>query len=365
MPAWNAREGELKTKTEEQWKRASEVERNGGPPVVQASYIVLLDALERHVDRRDRDLDEALDILTGPSSSATGKSQREEWSDHLREKGAKAFEAIADVADDDEEWSFFRTWVGSIAAQEGAFYKLLAQAPLARVQGRILEYTRAFEEEKGKLLDKWEALQDRDESVDEKMERVTDELREVFERALKRVSERNVTAGRKLHDFVEGASFVDQGTAPESPSLIQELVERPLDAIEHWSPTPRRWPTGTGRCTGPRRPRSSSSARPAPAYGSSWRPPTSTWRRRSSRTPGRPASTWPRSASPGPSRTMPGPSWRRRPGSSRRRWRTSRTPTRTSSMNSGASSSGRWGTARWRTFWRPGGGTPSRVSGGA
>ena len=236
MPAWNAREGELKSTTEAQWKRAMEVEETGGPPVVQASYIVLLDALERHIDQRDRDLDEALDILEGPSSSATGTSQREEWSEHLREKGAKAFEAIADVADDDEEWAFFRTWVGSLAAQEAAFYKLLAQVPLARVQGRILEYTRAFEEEKEKLLDRWEAIRDRDGSVDEKMERVTDELREVFERALKRVSERNVSSGRKLHDFVKGASFVDQGTAPESPSLIQELVERPLDAIEHLVP---------------------------------------------------------------------------------------------------------------------------------
>lgn len=233
MSTYAARWSEIDDQLEEVKRKALENQAAGwGKPVVEEKYEAVADGLNDYIQFRNQALAESLKLLKESSSSATAKSQRDKWSQFHRAKGQEAFKRISGLVKDEKEHLFFRTFVESLASQESGFFILLSQSPLAWWQGRTLEWRREFEDQEEFLLDKWEEYEDRDKSIDDKVDDVTKEILEIFQKALQQAVYDNKKAAEKLREIYKGVSMADAASNPATPSNL-ELADQALDRLDH------------------------------------------------------------------------------------------------------------------------------------
>jgi len=86
---------------------------------------------------------------------------------------------------DDENTPKLLLFAETISAQESAFFGKLSSAPLAWNQ--VQEYTYQFYREMNNLESKWHTIENNDKSGDEKIKKISKEIRSLFEKIVKEV----------------------------------------------------------------------------------------------------------------------------------------------------------------------------------
>lgn len=168
---------------------------------VLARYSTFAAEFEDYIEWRDDQLDDGLAVIKQAySSSATGESMDDEWTDFFLARGREASDRLTKRAEGlDVRVPELKAYARRLATEESQFWVQLAMAPLARAAGDLAWQHRDLDVECDRLEDKWEALGDQDEDIDEKIESTLQEIRELFEE----VTEKLVAEQRGLIAKVE------------------------------------------------------------------------------------------------------------------------------------------------------------------
>jgi hypothetical protein len=168
---------------------------------VLARYQTFAAQFTEYIDWRDDQLDDGLEIIgQAYSSSATGDSLDDDWSEFFLARGREASDRLNRLADGlDNHVPQLKARARAIASEEAQFFAQLAAAPLARAAGELAWQHRDLDVECARLEDKWEQLGDQDEDIDEKIEATTNDILKLLEE----VVEKLVTEQRGLIAKVE------------------------------------------------------------------------------------------------------------------------------------------------------------------
>lgn len=149
---------------------------------VLARYSTYAAQFGEYIEWRDDALDDGLEMITRAySSSDTGESLDDDWSEWFLARGSEASDRLNKLADGlDNHVPELKAQARTIATQEAQFFAQLAAAPLARAAGELAWQHRDLDTECTRLEDKWEELGDQDEDIDEKIESTTKEIVELL-----------------------------------------------------------------------------------------------------------------------------------------------------------------------------------------
>jgi hypothetical protein len=150
---------------------------------VLARYSTFGAQFTEYIDWRDDQLDDGLEIIgEAYSSSATGASLDDDWSEFFLARGRDASDRLNRLADGlDNHVPGLRAHARIMASEEAQFFAQLAAAPLARAAGDLAWQHRDLDVECARLEDKWEQLGDQDEDIDEKIEATTKDILKLLE----------------------------------------------------------------------------------------------------------------------------------------------------------------------------------------
>ena len=181
MSDYEQRPSEMAREVSALQERALQVERDGGPPAVVATYVRLQAGLAGYAEWRGRALSESLAWLT-PDSNATAKSQQERWSDSFNRRGGEACRMLLDQVsrDDDPIEQTFEV----MAMQEAMSYSVIATMPLAGFMGQVREYLRDFARFRKELDDRWKELTGQNERIHGQIAALRVQVLELFTRAV-------------------------------------------------------------------------------------------------------------------------------------------------------------------------------------
>jgi hypothetical protein len=210
----------------EQKDIAGALAANNGAAQAQilARYQTLGAQLADYVDWRDDQLDGGLGIIgRAYSSSETGDSVDDAWSEYYLALGRHAFDRLNRFGDGLEQALVgeLKTYTRGLAVEESQFFAQIAAAPLARAAGELAWQFRDLDAEQADLEDNWEKLGGDSGDVGEKIAAVTADIEELFEE----VTATLIAEQANLIDKLEDLRPNPQATPTSWIAAVAEVVK--------------------------------------------------------------------------------------------------------------------------------------------
>ena len=146
---------------------------------------VVQPAIDNYFTARQKILESAIEFLNDESKNAV--EQRNRWENHLNAKSSEAFRPLRDILRYNNT-SPLSIVVSEVISQESIFFLKLANLQLCDIMhAKLVEYRKQYQDEKKNLLDKWQSLQNENQSINVSIEETTAKLRSIYQATISKI----------------------------------------------------------------------------------------------------------------------------------------------------------------------------------
>jgi len=196
---------------------------------VRARYTAYLAGLSDYIDWRDDQIDDGVDILQQTySAGTTADTLNQQWTDFFLARGRDAADRLNRLADGvDARAPSLRPRARAVVSEETQFWAQIAAMPIAHAAGQLVAMRFELDTARDQLADKWEALGDQDDDLDDKIARATADLQGVLTKAVEQV----VAEQRGLVSKVEGVRYDPQARIDDWKGALVALLKAAATVI--------------------------------------------------------------------------------------------------------------------------------------
>ena len=146
---------------------------------------VVQPAIDNYFTARQKILESAIEFLNDESKNAV--EQRNRCDNHLNAKSSEAFRPLRDILRYNNT-SPLSIVVSEVISQESIFFLKLANLQLCDIMhAKLVEYRKQYQDEKKNLLDKWQSLQNENQSINVSIEETTAKLRSIYQATISKI----------------------------------------------------------------------------------------------------------------------------------------------------------------------------------
>ncbi len=224
----------LKRFIDTEYKKKIEDEKRGGAEVIHATYIRYGAGLQAYHSIREKALEEALKLVKGVSESTKAAEQQEKWRSVMSAAAKQSYDGLTSTFKD-RDFDDFKTLIEIVALADSDFYNRMGSIPLVEAQGKVMEYLVQLKEEQKNLERKWDELAGDNASLQKKVNEVTEQLMQVFEKTLKEVQQENRLVGERLAEGVKRAGL-DPSKARSEFSTAKAALDTLVASVDGMVP---------------------------------------------------------------------------------------------------------------------------------
>lgn len=224
----------LKRFIDTEYKKKIEDEKRGGEAVIHATYIRYGAGLQAYHSIREKALEEALKLVKGVSESTKAAEQQEKWRSVMSAAAKQSYDGLTSTFKD-RDFDDFKTLIEIVALADSDFYNRMGSIPLVEAQGKVMEYLVQLKEEQKNLERKWDELAGDNASLQKKVNEVTEQLMQVFEKTLKEVQQENRLVGERLAEGVKRAGL-DPSKARSEFSTAKAALDTLVASVDGMVP---------------------------------------------------------------------------------------------------------------------------------
>lgn len=142
-------------------------------------------AVDNYFVTRRKILENAFEMLEDESKNA--QELRVRWENYFNTKSFDAFRPLKDVLTYNKT-SSFTIVVSELISQESIFFMRFTNLQLPDIMhAKLLDYRKQYQDEKKNLLDKWQNLQNENQSINAGIEETTAKLRSIYQTTISKI----------------------------------------------------------------------------------------------------------------------------------------------------------------------------------